>query len=121
MPVNIPKTLPARAILEQENVFVMSEERAEHQDIRPLRVAILNLMPTKIETETQLLRLLGNSALQVEITLLQTATYQPKNTSSDHLIAHYRTWEQVRKEKFDGLVITGAPVEHLPFEEVEYR
>ena len=120
MPVRIPTTLPARLILERENIFVMGHERAEHQDIRPLRVAILNLMPTKIETETQLLRLLGNSALQVEITLLQTATYQPKNTSSDHLIAHYRTWEQVRKEKFDGLVITGAPVEHLPFEEVEY-
>ena len=120
MPVRIPTTLPARVILERENIFVMGHERAQQQDIRPLRVAILNLMPTKIETETQLLRLLGNSALQVEITLLQTATYQPKNTSSDHLIAHYKTWEQVRKEKFDGLVITGAPVEHLPFEEVDY-
>lgn len=120
MPVRIPTTLPARVILERENIFVMGQERAQHQDIRPLRVAILNLMPTKIQTETQLLRLLGNSALQVEITLLQTATYQPKNTSSDHLIAHYKTWEQVHKEKFDGLVITGAPIEHLPFEEVEY-
>jgi homoserine O-succinyltransferase len=120
MPVRIPTTLPARVILERENIFVMGHERAQQQDIRPLRVAILNLMPTKIETETQLLRLLSNSALQVEITLLQTATYQPKNTSSDHLIAHYKTWEQVHKEKFDGLVITGAPVEHLPFEEVEY-
>ncbi len=120
MPVRIPTTLPARNILERENIFVMGYERAQHQDIRPLRVAILNLMPTKIETETQLLRLLGNSALQVEITLLQTATYQPKNTAADHLIAHYRTWEQVRKEKFDGLVITGAPIEHLPFEGVEY-
>jgi len=120
MPVRIPTTLPARNILERENIFVMGYERAQHQDIRPLRVAILNLMPTKIETETQLLRLLGNSALQVEITLLQTATYQPKNTVADHLIAHYRTWEQVRKEKFDGLVITGAPIEHLPFEGVEY-
>ena len=120
MPVRIPTTLPARVILERENIFVMGHERAQQQDIRPLRVAILNLMSTKITTETQLLRLLGNSALQVEITLLQTATYQPKNTSSDHLIAHYKTWEQVRKEKFDGLVITGAPVEHLPFEEVEY-
>ncbi len=120
MPVRIPTTLPARTILERENIFVMGHERAEHQDIRPLRVAILNLMPTKIETETQLLRLLGNSALQVEITLLQTATYQPKNTAADHLLNHYRTWEQVRKEKFDGLVITGAPIEHLPFEEVEY-
>jgi homoserine O-succinyltransferase len=106
--------------LERENIFVMGHERAEHQDIRPLHVAILNLMPTKIETETQLLRLLGNSALQVEISLLQTASYQPKNTSNDHLVAHYKTWEQVRRQKFDGLVITGAPVEHLPFEEVEY-
>lgn len=120
MPVRIPTTLPARVILERENIFVMGRDRAERQDIRPLHVAILNLMPTKIETETQLLRLLGNSALQVEITLLQTATYQPKNTSSDHLIAHYKTWEQVREEKFDGLVITGAPVENLPFEEVDY-
>jgi homoserine O-succinyltransferase len=120
VPVRIPTTLPARVILERENIFVMGRERAQQQDIRPLRVAILNLMPTKIATETQLLRLLSNSALQVEITLLQTATYQPKNTSSDHLIAHYKTWEQVRKEKFDGLVITGAPIEHLPFEEVEY-
>src|SRR5512134_2497441 len=115
MPVKIPSTLPARAILQSENIFVMGQERAHHQDIRPLHVAILNLMPTKIETETQLLRLLGNSALQVEITLLQTATYQSKNTSADHLVAHYRTWEQVRQDKFDGLVITGAPVEHLPF------
>jgi len=120
MPVRIPTTLPARVILEQENIFVMGHERAEQQDIRPLRVAILNLMPTKIVTETQLLRLLGNSALQVEITLLQTATYQPKNTTSDHLITHYKTWEQVRKKKFDGLVITGAPIEQMPFEEVEY-
>ncbi len=120
MPVRIPTTLPARVILERENIFVMGRERAEHQDIRPLRVAILNLMPTKIQTETQLLRLLGNSPLQVEITLLQTATYQPKNTDSDHLIAHYKTWEKVRNEKFDGLVITGAPVEQMPFEEVDY-
>jgi homoserine O-succinyltransferase len=120
MPVRIPTTLPAREILERENIFVMGHERAQHQDIRPLSVAILNLMPTKIETETQLLRLLGNSALQVEITLLQTGTYQPKNTASDHLLTHYCTWEQRRNEKFDGLVITGAPVEHLPFEKVEY-
>ena len=120
MPVKIPTTLPARTILENENIFVMGHERAERQDIRPLRVAILNLMPTKIQTETQLLRLLGNSALQVEITLLQTATYQPKNTNSDHLIAHYKTWKKVREEKFDGLVITGAPVEQMSFEEVDY-
>jgi homoserine O-succinyltransferase len=120
MPVRIPTTLPARSILERENIFVMGYERAERQDIRPLRVAILNLMPTKIQTETQLLRLLGNSALQVEITLLQTATYQPKNTAAGHLVAHYRTWGQVHEEKFDGLVITGAPVEQMPFEEVDY-
>ena len=120
MPVNIPKTLPARAILEQENVFVMSDERAEHQDIRPLRVAILNLMPTKIQTETQLLRLLGNSALQVEVTLLHTATHESKNTDAEHLLNHYDTFEGVRYQKFDGLVITGAPIETLPFDEVDY-
>ena len=97
MPVRIPTTLPARTTLERENIFVMGYERAKQQDIRALRVAILNLMPTKVETETQLLRLLGNSALQVEITLLQTASYQPKNTASDHLLAHYRTWDQVRE------------------------
>ena len=120
MPVRIPTTLPARSILERENIFVMGHERAEHQDIRPLRVAILNLMPTKIETETQLLRLLGNSALQVEITLLQTASYQPSHTAREHLLAHYRTWDDVREQKFDGLVITGAPLGHLAFEDVEY-
>jgi len=120
MPVKIPKTLPARTILEEENVFVMSEERAEHQDIRALRVAILNLMPTKIQTETQLLRLLGNSALQVEVTLLHTATHESKNTDAEHLLNHYVTLENVRSQKFDGLVITGAPVETLPFDEVDY-
>lgn len=120
MPVNIPKTLPARAILEQENVFVMSEERAGKQDIRPLRVAILNLMPTKIQTETQLLRLLGNTSLQVEVTLLHTATHESKNTDAEHLLNHYDTFEGVRHQKFDGLVITGAPVETLPFDDVDY-
>lgn len=120
MPVNIPKTLPARAILEQENVFVISQERAERQDIRPLRVAILNLMPTKIQTETQLLRLLGNTSLQVEVTLLHTATHESKNTDADHLLNHYDTLEGVRNQKFDGLVITGAPVETLPFDDVDY-
>jgi homoserine O-succinyltransferase len=120
MPVKIPSSLPARAVLEHENIFVMGEQRARHQDIRPLKVAILNLMPTKIETETQLLRLLGNSALQVEITLLQTASYQPKNTAADHLVTHYKTFAQVCRQKFDGLVITGAPVEQLDFEEVDY-
>jgi homoserine O-succinyltransferase len=120
MPVKIPNTLPARATLERENIFVMDEERAIHQDIRALRVAILNLMPTKVATETQLLRLLSNSALQVEVTLLHTATYESKNTDADHLLNHYATFDEVRSEKFDGLIITGAPVEQMPFEEVEY-
>ncbi|NUM47889.1 MAG: homoserine O-succinyltransferase [Anaerolineales bacterium] len=120
MPVKIPNTLPARAILEQENVFVMGEARADHQDIRPLRVAILNLMPTKVATETQLLRLLGNSALQVDVTLLHTATHEAKNVDADHLLTHYVTFDEIRDEKFDGLIITGAPVEQMEFEEVDY-
>ena len=120
MPVKIPSSLPARATLEGENVFVMGEERAAHQDIRPMRVAILNLMPTKIATETQILRLLGNSALQVDVTLLRTATHDPKNTRADHLLKHYTTFEDVRGEKFDGLIITGAPVEQMEFEAVDY-
>ena len=120
MPVKIPNTLPARAILESENVFVMGEERAAHQDIRPLQVAILNLMPTKIATETQLLRLLGNSSLQVDVTLLHTVTHDAKNTDAEHLLNHYDTFENVRDQKFDGLVITGAPVEQMEFEEVDY-
>jgi homoserine O-succinyltransferase len=120
MPVRIPETLPARRTLESENIFIMGEERARHQDIRPLRVAILNLMPTKIATETQILRLIGNSPLQVEVTLLQTASHESKNVSAEHLIAHYKSFAQVRRRKFDGLIITGAPVELLPFEEVDY-
>ena len=120
MPVKIPSTLPARATLESENVFVMGEERATHQDIRPLRVAILNLMPTKIATETQLLRLLGNSSLQVDVTLLHTATHESQNVDANHLLNHYDTFEDVRSEKFDGLIITGAPVEQMEFEEVDY-
>ena len=120
MPVKIPATLPARVTLESENVFVMGEERAAHQDIRPLRVAILNLMPTKISTETQLLRLLGNSSLQVDVTLLHTATYESQNVDADHLLNHYSTFEEVKDEKFDGLIITGAPVEQMDFEEVDY-
>ncbi|HEX5810423.1 MAG TPA: homoserine O-succinyltransferase [Anaerolineales bacterium] len=120
MPVKIPNTLPARATLELENIFVMDEERALHQDIRPLRVAILNLMPTKIATETQLLRLLSNSALQVEVTLLHTATHESKNTDAEHLLNHYLTFDDVCQDKFDGLIITGAPVEQMPFEDVEY-
>ena len=120
MPVKIPTTLPARTTLEKENIFIMDEDRAIHQDIRALRVAILNLMPTKIATETQILRLLSNSALQVEITLLNTATHESKNTDADHLLEHYVTFEDVKQEKFDGLIITGAPVEQMPFEEVDY-
>jgi len=120
MPVKIPATLPARATLEKENIFVMDEDRAIHQDIRPLRVAILNLMPTKIATETQLLRLLSNSALQVEVTLLHTATHESKNVDPEHLLNHYYTFGDISSEKFDGLIITGAPVEQMPFKEVEY-
>lgn len=120
MPVKIPNTLPARATLERENIFIMDEERAIHQDIRPLRVAILNLMPTKIATETQLLRLLSNSALQVEVTLLHTATHDSKNTDADHLLTHYLTFDDICGDKFDGLIVTGAPVEQMPFEEVDY-
>ena len=103
MPVKIPTTLPARTTLEQENIFIMDEDRATQQDIRPLRVAILNLMPTKISTETQILRLLSNSALQVEVTLLHTATHESKNTDADHLFNHYNTFNDVRNQKFDGL------------------
>ena len=120
MPIKIPDDLPANETLTNENIFVMGENRALHQDIRPLSIAILNLMPTKISTETQLLRLLGNSALQVEITLLRTSTHQSKNTPEEHLLTFYLTHDQVKGRKFDGLVITGAPVEHLPFEEVDY-
>jgi len=120
MPVRIPETLPARLTLESENIFVMGEARARHQDIRPLRLAILNLMPTKIATETQLLRLLGNSPLQVEVTLLHTASHESMNVAAEHLITHYKSFAQVRRQKFDGFIITGAPVELLPFEEVDY-
>jgi homoserine O-succinyltransferase len=120
VPVIIPHALPARATLASENVFVMTEVRAGHQDIRPLRIAIVNLMPTKIHTETQLLRLLGNTPLQVEITLLRMGSHDARNTSSEHLEAFYATFPQVRDQKFDGLVVTGAPVEQLPFEQVDY-
>src|SRR5512135_347477 len=119
MPVKIPDTLPAKAILEAENIFTMGEQRAIHQDIRALRIAILNLMPTKIATETQLLRLLGNSPLQVEITLLHMNSHDSRNTPQEHLLNHYHHLNEIRDEKFDGLVVTGAPVEHLPFEEVD--
>jgi homoserine O-succinyltransferase len=120
MPVKIPESLPAKGILESENIFVMGETRAQHQDIRPLQLAILNLMPTKISTETQLMRLLGNSPLQVDITLLHMETHESKNTPPEHLIEHYVTFDRINGRKFDGLIITGAPVENLPFEEVDY-
>lgn len=120
MPIKIPDSLPATQTLLNENIFVMHELRAARQDIRPLQVALLNLMPTKIETETQFARLLGNTSLQVELTLLQTATYESKNTSREHLLSFYQTFDQVEGKKFDGLVITGAPVELMEFEEVEY-
>ncbi|HYF82473.1 MAG TPA: homoserine O-succinyltransferase [Clostridia bacterium] len=120
MPINIADDLPAVETLNGENIFVMTETRACHQDIRPLKIAILNLMPTKISTETQLLRLLGNSPLQVDITLLHPKSHLSKNTSQEHLFRFYNTFEDIRNEKYDGLVITGAPVEKMPFEEVGY-
>lgn len=120
MPIKISDKLPAAKTLESENVFVITENRAFHQDIRPLKIAILNLMPTKIETETQLLRLLGNTPLQIEIDLLQAATHTSKNTAAEHLLAFYKTFEDVKEERYDGLIITGAPVELLEFEEVNY-
>jgi homoserine O-succinyltransferase len=120
MPIKIPDTLPAKATLENENIFVMSEKRALNQDIRPLKIVILNLMPKKIETETQLLRLLGNTSLQVDIELIQMASHTSKTTSQEHLLNFYKTFDDIKHNKYDGLVITGAPVEHLEFEEVDY-
>lgn len=120
MPVNIANNLPAKEILENENIFVMSEDRAAHQDIRPLEIAVLNLMPTKITTETQLLRLMGNTPLQTNITLFYPNSHQSKNTPEEHLLAFYQSFDQIRERKFDGLIITGAPVEQMPFEEVDY-
>lgn len=120
MPIKVKSHLPAIKILESENIFVMPNEIALKQDIRPLKILILNLMPTKIETETQLLRLLGNSPLQVDIELLQMASHTSKNTSPHHLTTFYKTFDQVKNESFDGMIITGAPVEQLEFEEVDY-
>lgn len=120
MPINIPNDLPAVEVLSNENVFVMHEERASHQDIRPLRIVILNLMPEKVVTETQILRLLGNSPLQVDIILLHPKTHSSKNTSEEHLVRFYNTFEDIKDEKFDGMIITGAPVELLEFEEIGY-
>ena len=120
MPIKIPNELPAAKTLAEENIFVMSETRAVSQDIRPLRILLLNLMPTKIDTETQLSRLLGNTPLQVELTLMQTKSHQSKNTPKEHLLAFYCTFDDIKDQNFDGMIITGAPVELLPFEEVEY-
>ena len=120
MPIKIDGRLPANKALEEENVFIMTEERANTQDIRPLNIVILNLMPTKIETETQLLRLLSNSPLQVDITLLQMASHVSKNTSQEHMLKFYSYFEDIKDKKFDGMVITGAPVEQIDFEEVDY-
>ncbi len=120
MPLNIPDKLPAVEILESENIFVMKHTRAIHQDIRPLKVVILNLMPLKIATETHILRLLSNSPLQIEIVLLHTQDHTSKNTPFEHLKSFYKTFTQIEKQKFDGMIITGAPIEHLEFEEVDY-
>ena len=120
MPIKIPNELPAVKVLNSENIFVMTEKRAITQDIRPLKLLILNLMPLKIDTETQLSRMLGNTPLQIEIELLKTSTYESKNTSQEHLLTFYKTFDQVKERKFDGLIITGAPVEQMEFEKVEY-
>lgn len=120
MPINIPNNLPAANILENENIFLMYDDRAYTQDIRPLKLLLLNLMPTKIVTETQLLRLLGNTPLQVDIDFIYTATYDPTNTSPEHLIKFYETFDDVKSRRYDGMIITGAPVEQLPYEQVAY-
>ena len=120
MPIKIPDSLPARAVLESENIFVMTEHRATTQRIRPLRIAILNLMPLKIVTETQILRCLSNTPIQIEVDLIQTKTYHSKNTPEDHLLTFYKTFDDIRDQKYDGFIITGAPIELMPFEEVEY-
>ncbi len=120
MPIKIPNELPATKTLAAENIFVMTDERAVTQDIRPLQILLLNLMPTKIDTETQLSRLLGNTPLQVELTLMHTQSHKSKNTSEEHLLAFYTTFDKIKDRKFDGMIITGAPVEQMEFEEVEY-
>ena len=120
MPIKIPNDLPAVQTLAQENIFVMTETRAITQDIRPLRILLLNLMPKKIETETQLTRMLSNTPLQLELTLIRVRSHIAQNTSAGHLLAFYKTFDEVEGEKFDGMIITGAPVELLPFEQVDY-
>ena len=120
MPIVLPPALPAAEALEQENIFVMAEKRALHQNIRPLRIVVVNLMPTKIATETQLARLLANTPLQVELTFVRTGSHQSKNTPESHLQEFYTTFDHIRHQRFDGMIITGAPVEQMPFEEVDY-
>ena len=120
MPLIIPKELPAYTALGQENVFVMHQQRAKSQQIRPLRILVLNLMPTKITTETQLARLLANSPIQVELTLLHTASHEAAHVAGEHLSAFYKTFDEIKEQRFDGMIITGAPVEQMPFEAVDY-
>ena len=120
MPIKIPNDLPARLTLEKEGVMLMTEDTAHRQDIRALRIGLLNLMPNKIKTETQFARLIGATPLQVELSLIKITNHKSKNTPHDHMITFYRDWEKVRKEKFDGLIITGAPIELLEFEDVTY-
>ena len=120
MPIQIPNDLPAAGTLQEENIFVMTENRATTQDIRPLEIVLLNLMPTKIATETQLTRLLGNTPLQVKLELMHTTTHVSKNVSQEHLLNFYKSFEELKHRKFDGMVITGAPVENMPFEDVDY-
>ena len=120
MPIKISEKLPAKELLTNENIFVMTEKRAVSQDIRPLKIVILNLMPKKIETETQLLRVLSNTPLQVEIELMCIKSHESKNTSKEHLLSFYKTFDYFKDKKFDGMIITGAPVEQMEFEEVDY-
>ena len=120
MPVIIPEALPATETLTNEQIFVMHEQRAHEQDIRPLKLAIVNLMPTKIVTETQLLRLIGNTALQVEVDLIRMASHESKNVSAEHLQTFYKDFEDIKHTKYDGMIVTGAPVEHMSFQEVNY-
>ena len=120
MPIRIPNDLPAAAALQQENIFVMPQDRAMTQDIRPLEIVLLNLMPTKIITETQLSRLLGNTPLQVNLELMHTTSHKPKNVSEEHMLSFYKSFDELKHRKFDGMVITGAPVEKLEFEDVDY-
>ena len=120
MPIQIPNDLPAAEVLQNENIFVMKQTRAETQHIRPLEIVLLNLMPTKIVTETQLSRMLGNTPLQVHLELMMLSSHKPKNTPEEHLLAFYKTFDELKDRKFDGMVITGAPVENMPFEQVNY-